>query len=373
MGANRRIAGRFSMMAAAAAASLSIVVGCALDKNGLQPGKTFARVGGHSGEILEPRRCLLKVAIISRPFNDPAINEVVWKAADEQIIPPKERHAWEVNGLRVGRLIGELPLELEAIMRDTTSHQKVNPSNFVVESGDPTLIKVSDPVEHASLLLNCDNRIFGYDRTDVSGYFRATVQHEGANNVSLRLVPEFHHGPIRRTFQTVPNAAAIGPQEFQINNGQEEDTIRELTTSLTLEPGQVAVIGCRPEQKRGLGALFFTQSVANSDQRMEKLILIWASRNLQGLGPNDRNANAKDRPTLFKRLVAAPPSGSPSRPIPALPQSPGIDMPLPEPATSIPPAAASKPANNAGKSATPAPAQTPAPDGSDAPKANPMP
>jgi hypothetical protein len=373
MGANRRIAGRFSMMAAAAAASLSIVVGCALDKNGLQPGKTFGRIGGHSGEILEPRRCLLKVAIISRPFNDPAINEVVWKAADEQIIPPKERHAWEVNGLRVGRLIGELPQELEAIMRDTTSHQKVNPSNFVVESGDPTLIKVSDPVEHASLLLNCDNRIFGYDRTDVSGYFRATVQHEGANNVSLRLVPEFHHGPIRRTFQTVPNAAAIGPQEFQINNGQEEDTIRELTTSLTLEPGQVAVIGCRPEQKRGLGALFFTQSVANSDQRMEKLILIWASRNLQGLGPNDRNANAKDRPTLFKRLVAAPPAGNPSRPIPALPQSPGIDMPLPEPATSIPPAAASKPANNAEKSATPAPAQSQAPDGADAPKANPMP
>ena len=84
----------------------------------------------------------------------------------------------------------------------------------------------------------------------MSGYFRATAQHDGANNVSLRLVPELHLGPIQRTFQTVPSAAAIGPQEFKINNGQEEDTIRELATSLTLEPGQLAVIGCRPEQKR---------------------------------------------------------------------------------------------------------------------------
>ena len=140
----------------------------------------------------------------------------------------------------------------------------------------------------------------------------ATAQHEGANNITLRLVPEIHFGPIKRTFQTVPNAAAIGPQEFQINNGQEEDTIRELATSLTLEPGQIAVIGCRPELKCGLGTLFFTQAVANSDQRMQKLILIWASRNLQGMGANDRNSKAKERPSLFKRLVGpAPPADRP--------------------------------------------------------------
>ena len=149
------------------------------------------------------------MAIISRPFGDPAINEVVWKAADEQIIPPKERRAWEVNGLRVGRIIGELPLELEAIMNDTTSQHKVTPTNFFIESGEPTLIKISDPVEEASLLLNRDNRVFGHDYKDVSGYFRVTAQHEGANNVSLRLVPEIHHGPIgarSRPFPTRPRS-----------------------------------------------------------------------------------------------------------------------------------------------------------------------
>jgi hypothetical protein len=334
-----RIPARLVMLVSTASASLLIVVGCALDKDGVQPGKTYARIGGHSGQILEPKRCLLKVAIVSRPFDDPAINEVVWKSADEQIIPPKERHAWEVNGLRVGRIIGELPLELEAIMNDTTSHQKVSPTNFIVESGEPTLIKISDPVDEACLILNRGNRVYANDRKDVSGYFRAIAEHAGANNVSLRLVPEIHFGPIQRTFQTVPNAAAINPQAFQINNGQEEDTIRELGTSLMLEPGQVAVIGCRPELKRGLGTFFFTQPVAHSDQRMEKLILIWASRNLQGVGPDDRSSKAKDRPTLFKRLVGPPPpqpQQTQSRPIPAMPPTAGVDTMLFDPANLSP-------------------------------------
>ena len=46
--------------------------------------------------------------------------------ADEQIIPPAERRAWEVNGLRVGRIIGDLPLELEAILKETAPQKKVN-------------------------------------------------------------------------------------------------------------------------------------------------------------------------------------------------------------------------------------------------------
>ena len=74
----------------AVAAGLLIVAGCALDKNGSHPGNVFTRIGGHSGQLIEPKRCLLKVAILTRPFGDPTINEVVWRVADEQIIPPAE-------------------------------------------------------------------------------------------------------------------------------------------------------------------------------------------------------------------------------------------------------------------------------------------
>jgi hypothetical protein len=332
------------LLSTTAASGLLLVVGCALDKDAKKAASTLGRVGGHSGEILEPKRCLLKVAIVSRPFNDPAINEVVWRVADEQIISPEQRRAWEVNGLRLGRMIGELPLELEAIMKDTSPQNKVTPTSFYVEGGEPTLVSVSEPVEQASLLLNRENRIFGRDYKAMSCFFRVTPQHSGSNNISLRLVPEIHHGPIQRMFQAVQSAAPVGPQEFRMNNGQQEETFRELAANLVLEPGQLAVIGCRPDQKRSLGTFFFTQAVAHSDQRVEKLVLIWASRNLQGQGPEDRGTTTLDRPKLFKRLKGPAAGSSAAKPAAPAPLVPPPDSFPSEVAPTIPGAAPNAPA-----------------------------
>ena len=99
-------------------------------RTAIHPENVFTRIGGHSGQLIEPKRCLLKVVILTRPFADPAINEVVWRVADEQVIPPAERRAWEVNGLRVGRIIGEFPLELEAILKETAPGKTVDPTNI---------------------------------------------------------------------------------------------------------------------------------------------------------------------------------------------------------------------------------------------------
>ena len=150
MDAKSRVPARCVIMVCAASAGMLSLVGCSLGQERHSARQDVCAIGGHSGELSSPSDCLLKVAIISRPFDDALVKQVVWKAADEQIIPPKDRRAWEVNGLRVGRIIGELPLELEAIMNDTTCHQKVSPTDIIVESGEPTLIKISDPVEQAT-------------------------------------------------------------------------------------------------------------------------------------------------------------------------------------------------------------------------------
>jgi hypothetical protein len=260
-------------------------------------------------------------------------------------------------------------MELEAALKETSPEKKVNPTTFYIQSGDPTLLSISPPVEQASLILNRDNRIFGNDYKDVSGYFRVTPQHEGANLVSLRLVPEIHHGPIQRTFQALPNAAAIQPPEFSINTGQHEETIRELATKFVLDPGQVAVIGCRPEYKRGLGSFLLTQSVAQSDQRIEKLILIWASRNLQGQGQKDRESNTSDRPRLLKWLMgpAPTPNAKPIAPSPEIPTDtsiPDADIPLSEAGGDQPRQAAAKSSEpkNSSSPKTDKSGQTPIPD-----------
>jgi len=337
MGSKSRASSLLSCILATASAAV-LVVGCALDKrSGVQSFATH--IGGHGGEILEPKRCMLKVAIISRSFEDPAINDVVWRVADEQIIPFKERHAWEINGLRIGRIIGELPLELDAILRETTAPKKIDPVSYFVDSGEQTLISVSEQTPLASLILNREERVYGKDYPAASGFFRVTVRHEGEQSVAVRLTPELHFGPIQRSYTAMPNVSPMAPQQFQITDGQQEETLRDLSANLVVEPGQVIVIGCRPEQKRGLGAFFLTQPQAHSDQRLQRLVLIWASRNLEGVADQGASGTS-DRPRFGRKRDKNSRSGATNAksdpgltPVPPLPPAPGSLPPINPPAS----------------------------------------
>jgi hypothetical protein len=332
------------LLATTAVAGFFALAGCTLDKQSSQPGGVFERIGGHNGQVVEPKRCMLKVAIISRPFGDPVINEVVWRVADEQSLPPEERRGWESNGLRAGLVTGEFPLELEAILKDTSPGKVINPIAFFPEPGDQQLIRIADSVAEASLLLNRDHRAFGKDFKDASGYFRVTLGHHGAQGVSLRLVPEIHHGPVQRNFQAITNPSPIAAQELRIADTQHEETLGDLPINLVVEPGQAVVIGCYPEHKRVLGHFFFTQGVAHSDQREQKIIVIWASRNLEGVVAEHAGA-ANDRPKRFKRqnraaTKSAIPTSSPDpSDNPEIPNLPRIIQPMPVPTTTPTPTA----------------------------------
>lgn len=273
---------RFSAIAARLAfLGLILVAGCNPHKDQLRPDGLFGRIGNKSGEIIEAKRCMLRVVILNRPFRDSVINEVVWKAADEQAIAPEQRQALQANGLRIGRITGDLPSELEAVL-DAPPPNKVEPASFVVEQDLQANISVCDSVDQVSLLLNRDRRVFGKDYKSASGYYRVTPRHHASDSVSMRITPEIHFGPIQQSYQPL-QATPYTPQDFQIASGQQEETLRDLAADVVLDPGQVAVLGCIPEQERSLGSFLFTQSDPHNDQRRQRLVLIWATRNLVGV------------------------------------------------------------------------------------------
>jgi hypothetical protein len=305
--------------------------------------------------------------LLDRPLGDLAINEAIWRVVDEQVIAPAERKALAVNGLRIGRVIGELPREIDTILKEEPgpNRTKVVPSNIMLESGQQTLISTSPRVAEVNLLITREDGATGRPYRDASGYFRLTPHHHGEHAVSLRLVPEIHHGPIQRTFPSVPNAAGLAPQELTIRDAQKEESIRELAVDLVLEEGQVAVIGWRPEKAQSLGTFLFSQPAAENDERHQRLVLIWASRNLTGVIPETPKAATSDRPKLFRRLVGGPaePPPTPAPPDPAPPNIAGPPSPTPKtPAPTTKSAAAGSakatakpPATDAAPSAAPPP------------------
>jgi hypothetical protein len=234
------------------------------------------------------------VAYLSRPLHDPALAVSIWNAADEQVLAPEVRHALEVNGLRVGLITGSLPADVEAIL-NAPPPDKVDRPQFVVDDGDHALLSLSEPAPTASLLLSSEGQAYGKDYQDASGWCRVTARREGPAGVALRFVPEIHHGPIQRAFGAVPTGGSLAPQQFRVKDGQEEETFRELAATLTLLPGQIAVVGCRPERLRSLGTFLFTQPELNSDRLLQKVLLVWASRSGQRL-PNLEPVDPPDMP-----------------------------------------------------------------------------
>jgi hypothetical protein len=256
--------------------AMMAVAGCTLNQSDLRRDTFLSKIGG-GGQIIEPKRCNLRVAILSRPLRDEAINGALWSVVDEQVIAPDLRHSLEVNGLRIGLITGELPHHVDTILNAPPPH-KVQPSQFEFPNGDHAMIDMVDTTPEVSLLLNREGRAFGKPYKDASGWLRVTASHEGTNGISLRFVPEIHHGPIQRAFTPLPNAGAYSPQQFMQKDGQQEETLRELATTLSVQPGQVVVVGCIPEASRSLGAFMFTKPEPNSDRLLQHVLLIWASR-----------------------------------------------------------------------------------------------
>jgi hypothetical protein len=294
--------------------TLLAVAGCTLNKSEVRRDNILTRVG--SGQVIEPKRCALQVAFLMRPLRDEALDVSLWNAADEQVLTVEVRHALEVNGLRIGLITGALPADVESIL-NASAPEKVDRSQVSLPDGDHTLLSLSESAPTASLLLCSENRAYGKDYQDASGWCRVTAKQEGPSGVTLRFVPEIHHGPIQHGFGAVPNGGSMAPQRFMVKDGQEEDTLRDLAAMLTLQPGQIAVLGCRPDKQRSLGTFLFTQPEANSDRLLQKVLLIWASRSTQGLptleptDPPDMPQPQLSRQKTENNTKSASPKGDP--------------------------------------------------------------
>jgi hypothetical protein len=275
---------------------LIAVGGCTLTKEQLRPDDLLERIGGsRPGQAIEPKRCQLEVAFVERPVGDRAINEETWRAVDEHSIPDETRRVLAANGLRIGRIIGTLPPELESILKAPAPHH-IEPAVFLREEREPAEIMARTSVPETSLLLNREDRVFGKDFEAASGWFRVSAEHEGAQGVRLQITPEIHHGPIRRDWQALSTSGGYVPQQFKINDGQQADMFRDLGVSLSLQSGQVAVIGCDISQLRSLGSFLLSNREDQDDQAVQRIILIWARRNQAGVIEADKSQFAANRP-----------------------------------------------------------------------------
>lgn len=261
------------------------------------------------GRLIEPKYCKIESAILSRPVGDPVVGASLWNVADEQAIPPDVRQAFEANGLRIGVITGGLPADVAGAFKPSPPQKEAQWVHIALPEGEHTPIVLGGKTESVTLLLNHRGKVDGRDYHDAGGRLIVTPGHRGPKAVSLRIVPEIHHGDQRRTFSALQTGAPFAQQEFAIKDGQQEDILRELAVSLDVLPGQTVVIGCRPQQARSLGTFLFTQPEENSDRMFQSVLLLQADRNAIG----QESTRPADEPAELPDLAVVRPFPSASK------------------------------------------------------------
>lgn len=267
-----------------------------------------------TGRQIAPKRCLLKVAIVTRPLGDPVINEILWRAVDEQALPAEAGRILEANGLRAGLIPGTLPLEVQEVLDAKPPKRPIEPVTIIVLDGESALVPIGAKVKGSSaVLMNLDGRPIGKEYQNAAGFWRLTATQAGAESVAIRFVPEIQHGEYRRHIGADPTAAALSTQQFVYRDGQDEDTFRELSGTISARPDQVVALGCRAERTRNLGGFLMTEPEPGTDRLLQKVILIWASRSDSGEIP-DAKPETVEPERIFGMKPADRPKGSSSPP-----------------------------------------------------------
>lgn len=304
-----------------ATAAAVVLAGCTWARPVVRQETLLSRLGQTSaaGKLLLPKRCRMRMLILARPPKDPALNEALWRVADEQVVSPETRGLLEANGLRLGRITGALPGEVQALI-DAPPPHKVDPRIVSNSSGEPSLAALAPVRSQATVFINIDGRVTGRDYQDAQGMLRLTATLDGMRGARLRLVPEVHHGAIRNGVAAAPTTNPFGAQQFTYRSGQEEDTFRELAAELDVAPHHAVVVGCYPRNDHSLGSFLFTEPEPNSDRVLQKVLLIWVEP-----GPATENDDTIPAPEIADPISAG--AAGPKAPEPpALPPAQGAPL-----------------------------------------------
>ena len=92
------------------------LVGCELTQLDARKGTDLLPAMHSAGQRLTPKQCILKFAIVARPLSDDALASILWSRADAQAVPDDLRRGLAANGLQIGVITGELPVEVQEVL-----------------------------------------------------------------------------------------------------------------------------------------------------------------------------------------------------------------------------------------------------------------
>ncbi len=240
-----------------------------------------------SARSKNPDSVIIETVLVRFPASSTEDLEEVWRLCNETFADLPLRQRLDLNGLRCGVIMGELPSIIRTQIEETSNRQ------------------TTDAIEHAGLATDVDNRMRRLQcragrrkdllvKPDVTGpltvlttrdgkhvcgetYQRATVLFDlranphGDGSATIELTPEIQHGEHRQVFVT----SEFGTRPEMRRALQNWS---EMKISARLAPGQILVLSSTSPAK-ALGSTFFvTQNADHTDERVMLLVRLAESQ-----------------------------------------------------------------------------------------------
>lgn len=239
---------------------------------------------------MSPDSVVLEVFVIRTPLDDPQAGESLWQGIDEQIVDPQLRKRLTDNGLRIGKVSGHLPLELERLMQLTDNAQqagieqqvqvfhdrpRVTKSHKQLRARESFEFWASKSYPELPLLLAMDGQVRGRTYEQAQGLLSVKSQPLPTGQARLEITPGLKHGASRQQF--LPEQG-----QFQMIVGQPTEYIERLRFETDLAPGQLLLVASRREKPGSMGHYFLTQ---NHDGKLEQQLLVIRLAQTQYMDP----------------------------------------------------------------------------------------
>lgn len=211
-----------------------------------------------------PDRVLLDVALVQRPLGDPFLTTEIWSSTDEMILSPDLRELLELNGYRIGLLVGSPPEKLSQLLQSDRScierRGRSAPTGALLPQN---LRECAQPVEGV-VYRNKTQDAVTFDRPLFAFDLLPTLKQ---NSVSLKITPRIESGERAMTYKPVPEEA-----KWTLEVKRPTRLLDHLAAEIVLAPNQILIIGPRAERENSIGHHSFIDD--QSDATLQRLLII---------------------------------------------------------------------------------------------------
>lgn len=223
---------------------------------------------------------VVDIAFVPLPVAEGKVDWELWNEVDEQVLPKQLRELLAANGLRAGRIEGQLPEVIASAMDNQPgddSSQLLQQAELVSEvshtqrrmfcrPGSRYELPVRSQIQgDVSLIVRHPDTLSGWRLADPLFQFAVETRLGDRGETILRLIPEIKHGNLKQSWVS-------SEQALRMESRRSTQIIEHLIIEIPLRVGQALLIS-PTSTPRGLGQQMFMGKRIDATQDVVALVL----------------------------------------------------------------------------------------------------